>query len=99
VEVEFSVGPIPIDDALGKEIVTRYTTGIDSGDLFYTDSNGREMQRRQVCCTVHVVVYCCRRDALVVRPFVCWLLLLSVLWNVLTQCAGELSPNVEPHCA
>jgi hypothetical protein len=45
-EVEFSVGPVPIDDNFGKEVITRYTTGIASGGYVYTDSNGREMQTR-----------------------------------------------------
>jgi hypothetical protein len=46
VEVEFAVGPVPIDDQLGKEVVTRYTTGVESNGYIYTDSNGREMQQR-----------------------------------------------------
>ena len=45
-EVEYTVGPIPIDDGRGKEIVSQYLTGIKSDGVFYTDSNGREFQRR-----------------------------------------------------
>lgn len=45
-EVEYTVGPIPIDDYRGKEIVSQYLTGIKSDGVFYTDSNGREFQKR-----------------------------------------------------
>ena len=45
-EVEYSVGPVPIDDNFGKEVFSRYTTGIESNGYCYTDSNGREMQQR-----------------------------------------------------
>lgn len=46
VEVEYSIGPIPIDDGRGKEIVTRFSTPIKSNGTFYTDSNGRELLER-----------------------------------------------------
>ncbi|EFN53834.1 hypothetical protein CHLNCDRAFT_36397 [Chlorella variabilis] len=46
VEVEWTVGPIPIEDGLGKEVVLVYTSDIDSGDGFWTDANGREMVKR-----------------------------------------------------
>jgi lysosomal alpha-mannosidase len=41
------VGPIPIDDKVGKEIITRFYTDIESNGVFYTDSNGREMLKRK----------------------------------------------------
>ena len=41
------VGPIPINDGVGKEIVTRYNTNVDNDAIFYTDSNGREFMKRQ----------------------------------------------------
>ncbi|KAL6494430.1 hypothetical protein OROGR_031230 [Orobanche gracilis] len=44
-EVEFIVGPIPIDD-VGKEIVTRIKTKIGNNKIFYTDSNGRDFLER-----------------------------------------------------
>ena len=44
--LDYSVGPIPIDDGLGKEVIVRYETAIDSGAEWWTDANGREMQRR-----------------------------------------------------
>jgi alpha-mannosidase len=67
VEVEFSVGSVPIDDSLGKEIITRFTTGVASNLTVYTDSNGREMQqriynvrlsRRVPCCDSGVTACC-----------------------------------------
>ncbi|KAI5733288.1 hypothetical protein M8J76_010128 [Diaphorina citri] len=46
-EFEWLVGPIPTDDNLGKEIVTRYKIpSFNSQNRFYTDSNGREMIER-----------------------------------------------------
>ena len=46
VQFEYTVGPIPIDDGQGKEIISRYTTDIASNGTWYTDSNGREWQPR-----------------------------------------------------
>lgn len=46
VEVEFTVGPIPVDDGIGKEIVTQFTTAIKSNKTFYTDSSGRDFLQR-----------------------------------------------------
>eukprot|EP01012_Entosiphon_sulcatum_P033578 TRINITY_DN4250_c0_g1_i1.p1 TRINITY_DN4250_c0_g1~~TRINITY_DN4250_c0_g1_i1.p1 ORF type:complete len:989 (-),score=171.07 TRINITY_DN4250_c0_g1_i1:1004-3946(-) len=45
-EVEYTVGPIPVDDNIGKEIVTLFTTPLKTFGYAYTDSNGREMQER-----------------------------------------------------
>lgn len=47
VEVEWTVGPIPIDDNVGKEIIVRYDTDIQSQAQFYTDANGREVLTRR----------------------------------------------------
>lgn len=41
------MGGIPIADDMGKEIVSRFHTDINSGGIFYTDSNGREMLKRE----------------------------------------------------
>ncbi|KAI8042727.1 hypothetical protein M5D96_004044 [Drosophila gunungcola] len=41
------VGPIPIDDKLGSEFVTNFKSEISSNGVFYTDSNGRELMRRE----------------------------------------------------
>lgn len=46
-EFEYTVGPIPIADEWGKEVITRFDTDIKSNQLFYTDANGREMQERK----------------------------------------------------
>jgi lysosomal alpha-mannosidase len=46
-EFEWRVGPIPWEDLMGKEIISRFSSNIASAQLFYTDSNGREMQKRQ----------------------------------------------------
>lgn len=47
VEFEWLVGPIPVNDDVGKEIVSRFYTGIKSDGVFYTDSNGREILKRK----------------------------------------------------
>lgn len=47
IEVEYTIGPIPIGDGEGKEIVTRLCTPIQSDGVFYTDSNGREFLKRR----------------------------------------------------
>lgn len=46
IEHEWVVGPIPVDDKIGKEIIVKYNTMIDRGVEFYTDSNGRQMLKR-----------------------------------------------------
>jgi hypothetical protein len=43
---EFTVGHVPISDGIGKEVVYQINTSIASNKIFYTDSNGREMQKR-----------------------------------------------------
>eukprot|EP00584_Thalassiosira_punctigera_P024560 CAMPEP_0172549416 /NCGR_PEP_ID=MMETSP1067-20121228/18519_1 /TAXON_ID=265564 ORGANISM="Thalassiosira punctigera, Strain Tpunct2005C2" /NCGR_SAMPLE_ID=MMETSP1067 /ASSEMBLY_ACC=CAM_ASM_000444 /LENGTH=1149 /DNA_ID=CAMNT_0013336807 /DNA_START=119 /DNA_END=3568 /DNA_ORIENTATION=+ len=48
VEVEYAVGPVPIEDGVGKDVVARYLTTVQNKGIFYTDSNGRDfMQRKQ----------------------------------------------------
>ncbi|XP_017796881.1 PREDICTED: lysosomal alpha-mannosidase-like [Habropoda laboriosa] len=47
VEFDWLVGPIPVKDTISKEIVTRYSSNLNSSDEFYTDSNGREMLKRK----------------------------------------------------
>ena len=48
VEVEWVVGPIPVEDGIGKEVIARYSTSIDNKGIFYTDSNGRQMIEREL---------------------------------------------------
>ncbi|KAI3867761.1 hypothetical protein MKX03_013537 [Papaver bracteatum] len=45
-EVEFIVGPIPVDDGTGKEIATQITTNMETNKTFYTDSSGRDFIKR-----------------------------------------------------
>lgn len=47
VEIEWIVGPIPIEDNIGKEIIMRYDTDIQTNGYFYTDANGRQMVERK----------------------------------------------------
>lgn len=47
IEFTWTVGPIPIGDHLGKEIVSRFRSQIENRGIFYTDSNGREMLQRK----------------------------------------------------
>lgn len=46
VESEFTVGPIPFHDGLGREVVSRWDTDLASQATWYTDSNGRDMMER-----------------------------------------------------
>uniref|UniRef100_A0A6N2M9Q3 Alpha-mannosidase n=1 Tax=Salix viminalis TaxID=40686 RepID=A0A6N2M9Q3_SALVM len=46
VEVEFIVGPIPVEDGIGKEVATQITTTMETNKTFYTDSNGRDFIKR-----------------------------------------------------
>ena len=50
VEFEWQVGPIPIADGYGKEVINKFTTSLNNGGTgstkFYTDSNGREYLER-----------------------------------------------------
>ena len=48
VEFEWLIGPLPLQPANtpGLEVVTRYTTDLNSQDIFNTDSNGRFMISR-----------------------------------------------------
>ncbi|XP_022774192.1 alpha-mannosidase At3g26720-like isoform X2 [Durio zibethinus] len=45
-EVEFNIGPIPVNDGIGKEIITQITTTMKTNRTFYTDSNGRDFIKR-----------------------------------------------------
>ena len=43
---EYTIGPIPKGDGLGKEVISRFSTNLTTGGVWYTDANGREMQKR-----------------------------------------------------
>ncbi|KAK6237322.1 hypothetical protein QUC31_002791 [Theobroma cacao] len=45
-EIEFTIGPIPLDDSVGKEVITRMTANMVTDKVFYTDSNGRDFLKR-----------------------------------------------------
>ncbi|KAL0350287.1 UNVERIFIED_CONTAM: Alpha-mannosidase, partial [Sesamum radiatum] len=45
-EVEFTIGPIPTDDSIGKEVITRFTANMVTDKVFYTDSNARDFLKR-----------------------------------------------------
>ncbi len=47
VEIDWIVGPIPVDDNIGKEIIMRYDTDLSSNGSFYTDANGRQVLERK----------------------------------------------------
>lgn len=34
-------------DSLGKEVISRFSTDLDTNRIWYTDANGREMQKRE----------------------------------------------------
>ena len=46
INLEYSVGSIPVADELGKEVIYKLSSSIASDSTFYTDSNGREFMRR-----------------------------------------------------
>lgn len=47
IETEGTLGPIPISDGLGKELITRFDTSLNTGNYYYTDANGLEYQQRK----------------------------------------------------
>ena len=47
VDVDYTIGPIPIKDGVGKEVIARLRTNIVNDGEFFTDSNGREFMKRK----------------------------------------------------
>ncbi|XP_051897842.1 lysosomal alpha-mannosidase [Pristis pectinata] len=47
VELDWTVGPIPVSDLVGKEVISRFDTSLKTSGTFYTDSNGREILKRR----------------------------------------------------
>nr|AYV89059.1 saliva protein-5 [Tetranychus truncatus] len=46
IEFDFKIGPIPVADKVGKEIISLFQTDLKTNKVFYTDSNGRQMMKR-----------------------------------------------------
>ncbi|XP_052745994.1 uncharacterized protein LOC112048803 [Bicyclus anynana] len=46
IEIDWVIGPIPVEDNRGKEVFIRYTTDLENEGTFYTDANGRQMMKR-----------------------------------------------------
>lgn len=44
-------------DGLGKEIITRYDTDMATDSTFFTDSNGRELQKRVLVLYIFYYMY------------------------------------------
>ena len=48
IELVQDIGPIPIEDGRGKEVITRFEATIASDGVLYTDAQGEEMQKRKL---------------------------------------------------
>lgn len=48
VEFDWVVGPIPVYDGVGREVISRFETNLKNNKVFYTDANGRQMVNTQV---------------------------------------------------
>lgn len=48
IEIEDVIGPVDISDKLGKEIITKYTTNLNTQNTWYSDSNGIELLQRKL---------------------------------------------------
>jgi lysosomal alpha-mannosidase len=46
VEFEWTVGPIPYEDRIAKEVISRFDTTLKNDKVFWTDANGRQMVKR-----------------------------------------------------
>ncbi|XP_055327449.1 lysosomal alpha-mannosidase-like isoform X2 [Paramacrobiotus metropolitanus] len=47
-EFEWQIGPIPVDDGIGREVISVFSSDFINNGVFYTDSNGREdLQRKR----------------------------------------------------
>ncbi|CAL0331922.1 unnamed protein product [Lupinus luteus] len=45
-EIEYTIGPIPMEEGAGKEVISQMTTNMVTNKEFYTDSNGRDFLKR-----------------------------------------------------
>jgi lysosomal alpha-mannosidase len=48
VEVEYTLGPINVEDKIGKEYISKFASSLNSKSTFFTDANGREVLKRVV---------------------------------------------------
>ena len=48
VELEWTVGPVPLNDNVSKEVFSRFSTDIKSGEKWFVDSNGYEVTSRRL---------------------------------------------------
>lgn len=46
IEFDWVVGPIPVNDHIGREIISRFDSNLQTNGTFYTDSNCRETLKR-----------------------------------------------------
>ncbi|KAI1305362.1 Lysosomal alpha-mannosidase [Halotydeus destructor] len=46
IEFDWVIGPIPVEDNIGKEVISYFTTDLNTAGVFYTDANGRQMVKR-----------------------------------------------------
>ncbi|XP_032533211.1 lysosomal alpha-mannosidase isoform X1 [Chiroxiphia lanceolata] len=46
-ELEWTLGPIPVGDGVGKELITHFQTPLATAGRFFTDSNGRQILERR----------------------------------------------------
>lgn len=52
------IGPIPVDDDVGKEVITRLTANMVTNSTFYTDSNGRDFLKRVIIYIIYTLNIC-----------------------------------------
>ena len=52
------VGPIPVEDGIGKEVATQIKTTMQTNKTFYTDSNGRDFIKRVKRCSGYLGSVC-----------------------------------------
>ena len=47
-EFTYRIGPIPVNDGFGKEIICKFETDLKTNGTFYTDANGRHLLKRVI---------------------------------------------------
>jgi lysosomal alpha-mannosidase len=48
VELDWVVGPIPVDDYIGKEIISKFNSSLKNDGVFFTDNNGRQVLQHKL---------------------------------------------------